>query len=441
MSVADGAGKRSGLFEMFSWSQYTSGMVFCQIRLLFPANDSRIQIMKHKLIFLIFPAIILAGAGWFWAASKNKTEKIPIHENVAAPDTPKEKTGIGSEETPADFLVAGWIPYWRKNEGIAALEGNLENFTELDPFAFGVSLDGNLIDTAKIDEAPWPSLFVKARERGIKIVPTILWTNAAAMHKVLANPALSEKHIKAIIEMLEAHDFSGVDIDYEGKDAADKDNFSGFIKKLKDSLSAKGKTLSCTVEARTEDAPPPEFSGTRTMSWANDLSVLGENCDQVRVMAYDQVFQVYRDDTFETVGEEMSAPNADLRWVGEVIEYFLRYVPKGKLVLGIPTYGWEFSVSKTADGYRYTRIGSLNYPAAVEKAEKYNVSPVRTPGEELVFTYKTSKGENLITFEDVEAIRRKIELAGNFGLAGVSFFKLDGQGPPDFLTMLADDRD
>ena len=289
-----------------------------------------------RIIFFFMGLLILMG-GFFWLMQKNKTNSIVRNEvaSNSAADAGKEKPAVAEDKGEQDFFVAGWIPYWAKSEGVASLQGKMGLFSQLNLFAFSVSADGQLIDTAKSKIAPWPQLSSDAKKQNVKIVPTILWGDAEAMHKIFANQVLRENHANNIVAMLAQNDFAGVDIDYEGKDIADRDNFSLFLQTLHEKLQ--GKTLNCTVEARTQDDPPADLTGVRAMSFANDFSKLNEFCDSVTIMAYDQVFQIHRAKVFEDSSSEPSAPNADNAWVQENIEYALKFIAPEKLILGVST--------------------------------------------------------------------------------------------------------
>ena len=262
------------------------------------------------------------------------------------------------------------------------MQNKLQLFSEINPFAYGVDAKGNLLDKMQIDSAPWPELISEAQKENVKIVPTILWADAKAMLETFSNPTFRDEHLKNILAMLDKQNFSGVDIDYEGKDIADRDNFSNFLKSLHEKLSSDKKTLNCTVEARTEDNPPAGFTGTRAMSFANDFSVLNKICDYVTVMAYDQVLQIHRANIFTDNTEVPVAPNAENQWAEEVANYALHFIAPEKLILGISTYGWEFKVEKITRGFRYTRVKSLSYPEFINIAKENNITPVRTTGGE-----------------------------------------------------------
>ncbi|MEI8343570.1 MAG: glycosyl hydrolase family 18 protein [Candidatus Moraniibacteriota bacterium] len=391
---------------------------------------------KSLKIIFFFIILALLACGFFWLVQKNKINLVIKKEiaNSLIVSPSKENSAIVQSNSAQNFFVAGWIPYWAKSGGAASLQEKIGLFSQFNLFAFGVSADGKLVDTAKSKIAPWPQFIADAKKQNVKIVPTILWGDAAVMHKIFADPVLRGKHVDNIVTMLAQNDFAGVDIDYEGKDVADRDNFSLFLETLHEKLQ--GKTLNCTVEARAQDNPPADLTGVRAMSWANDFSELNHYCDTVTIMAYDQVFQIHRAKVFEASGFAPSAPNADNAWAQENIEYSLKFIEPEKLILGVSTYGWEFSLQKITDGYRYTKVRSISYPDALALANSVDVVPTRTLGGELAFSYNAVDGQHLVTFDDAESVKDKIKLAKKFQLKGINLFKLDGLTDPKLFEIL-----
>jgi len=384
--------------------------------------------MGRKLIFLLVILALLATAAGFYFFSKNKKTSV-IFQDV---EKSQEKINEGRK-----FFISGWLPYWRKTEGAESLFGQLALFNEIHPFAFGVNPDGSLKDTLKIESAPWAQLRAEAEKENVSIIPTILWGDAQAMHSIFSDKNLLNNHVSVIAEMLNQDNFSGVDIDYEGKDMSDKDLFSSFLELLHKKLAPAGKTINCTVEARTQDTPPPSWNGTRAMAFANDYSALNQFCDSVTVMAYDEVFQANGIKTsFENMNGIPDAPNADNQWVEQAVNYTLRFIAPEKLVLGVPTYGWEFQLTKLPAGYRYTRLQSISYSKAIAEAQTAGVTLARDAGGELSFVYKTADGEHIVTFTDAEMVKQKIDLAEKLNLKGICLFKLDGLVDPQVYSIL-----
>ena len=130
--------------------------------------------LKFKLIFSLVALAVLLGSLYFFAGKKRSVQLIgnSVQEKLIdkVADTKIEKV---DEKTASAFLVTGWIPYWAKSAGVASLQGKMELFSQLNLFAFGVSADGQLVDTAKSKNAPWPQLFAEAKKQNVKIVRAI----------------------------------------------------------------------------------------------------------------------------------------------------------------------------------------------------------------------------------------------------------------------------
>ena len=395
---------------------------------------------KYLLGILVVILVVVTGIIFYGLHPSKKTIYLNNAQNKSVAQDDKNKENNEALSGEKDFFISGWLPYWSREGGVDSLSGNLSIFEEINPFAFGVREDGSLEDTANIKNSSWVRLKQEAQREKVEIIPTILWTDEMAMHQIFSDTQKLQKHIEAISAMLAENNFSGVDIDYEGKDMVDRDLFSAFLKALSQRLKVEGKTISCTVEARTEDNPPIDWTGTQAMSFANDFLVLNEVCDSVRIMAYDQVFQTNgMKKSFNDPSEIPSAPNADIRWVESVMRYGMQYIDSEKLVLGVPTYGWEFGLEKTSTGYHYTRVKSVSYPEAVDKANKNNVVIERSLGGEPFFIYPSTDGKHIVTFSDSQSVKQKIELAKQLNLKGISFFKIDGLNDPNLFEIIAEE--
>lgn len=364
-----------------------------------------------------------------------------------------------------DLEVSGWIPYWQVKEGTRDARDHLDVLTEINPFSHTVKADGTLNDEANLRNSNWKRLFKSAEREDVRIIPTVMWSNATAMHAILSTPNARERHIEEIVEMVEKGKYDGVDIDYEGRMAETKDPFSLFIKELKAELGSK--ILSCTIEART---PPASLYTVipNPLKYSNDYAVIGRYCDEVKIMAYDQ----QRAD-IKLNNERKGAPYipvADVDWVRKVVELAVQSIPKEKISLGVPTYGRIWEISVIPEQYRgYNQVKATNHVPAVELADDLDIKPARNSAGELSYTYipetttdpisnimrtlagllvQTGVPEgdamsasalmisntanlptrfNIVWWSDVEAVRQKVELAEEFDLAGIALFKIDGE--------------
>ncbi len=345
------------------------------------------------------------------------------------------------------FISAAWIPYWKKTDGASTTRAYLSTFTEISPFSYEVTSTGSLIDAARIRQEPWTTLFADAKKQGVRVYPSILWTDGAAMERILNNTQERKSHIDEIVSEVVYYKFDGIDIDYENKTAATKQGYSLFLQELAARLKKNNKKLVCTIEART----PLESRYTKltpsiraSIEYANDYKVIGKVCDQVRIMAYDQATtDVQLTGRYATT---LYRPVSDIAWVRKVLTLALEDIPAKKIVVGVATYGYKYEYSQDNGATTYKRIGSMNYYYAQALAQSIGVTPTRNVAGELSFTYASSTDASnatpgvtkqyLVWYSDALAIADKIYLAKLYKLGGVAVFKVDGAQDPALFKVL-----
>ncbi len=361
----------------------------------------------------------------------------------------------------SDLEVAGWIPYWADSKGIKDATKNIKDLDMVFPFAYTMQPDGSIKDLAGLSDSEWKKFMKTARSKDVLVVPTVMTSDGGSVHANLSYKDLRTKHIDAIMKEAKKHNFDGIDIDYEQKLSTTKDHFSLFLKELKEELDDEDMILTCTVEART---PPSSLykQVPKVLEYANDYKAIGEYCDRVEIMAYDQQRADLK--LNEEKAGEPYFPVSDADWVEKVIKLALEEIPEEKILLGIPTYGYHYEITVAPNWYsNYKRIGALNIPDIKDVADEYNVEPGRNKAGEMSYTYfpessvykvlnslPTPKGTRVgneaaakallyanatgqsvpvryVGYSDAGAIEEKINLAIEYGLKGIAIFKIDGE--------------
>lgn len=362
----------------------------------------------------------------------------------------------------ADLEVAGWIPWWQDTAGVKSATKQIKKLDTIHPFAFEVTLNGELVDKAGLKDRNWRNLFKLAGRNDVDIIPSVLWNDGAAIHAVLSDKNKRQYHIDQIVDMVEDGDFDGVDIDYESKLAETKNYFSTFLRELKDELD--GKSLTCTVEART---PPDSLYRTvpATIEYSNDYKEIAKYCDVVELMTYDQQRADLK--LNDARKGEPYIPVSDPAWVEKVIQLALKDIPADKIMLGVPTYGREWTVTVAPDWYKsYKGNGAINQPEAKKIAKNNKVKEGRDAAGEASFSFfpknspfkildrlpvpdgtrlgfeaaarallfanmtKIEVPVELVWYSDAAAISKKVDLAEKYSLRGVAIFKIDGEEDP-----------
>lgn len=367
----------------------------------------------------------------------------------------------------ASFEVTGWIPYWRSATGTADTLPNLDKLTEVNPFVYTVKTDGTLVDNGKLDEEPWKSFITEARAKGVRVIPTIMWSDRQTIHKILSNQKTRIALEDRIAALVKEKGYDGIDIDFENKSADTRPYFSTFLKGLYQRMGKKW--VMCTIETRIPVAD--RFFGVEVPKdatvYANDLKEINKYCDRVRVMTYDQ--QTIDLKLQSEAGTRLYAPVGDPAWIEKVVKHMSKDIQKSKMLIGIPTYGYEYSVQAYANNeYVYKILWTFNPGYAYPIATQYGITPERAYWGEMAFSYvpvgsttppaaatsmsslaaaeaaskvaqdlNTNLSFRYLVWPDAISVGQRIDLAKKLGVRGVSIFKLDGGQDPAIWNTLS----
>ena len=330
--------------------------------------------------------------------------------------------------------ISGWVPYWRVEQGVQSILPNLASFTEVNPFIYTVKSNGALNEASSLTESTWVELRREAKARNVRLIPTITWASPDAIDAVLRDPVKRQAHVQVITREVFAHNMDGIDIDYEGKYAKTRPYFSLFLKELNESIGF-NKWVMCTIEARTpldsRFATPEDIP--KDIEYANDFSEINKYCDRVRIMAY---AQGRFDLKLNAANSHPYAPVADNAWVEKVMKLAAVDIDTSKLVIGVPTYGYEYDMFTDNGTVQYSRLWSFNPSYAVELSGKLGIATARSPFGEMVLTYPASRAPDgiiplpnatrILFWSDASSVADKAALAKKMGLRGIAVFKIDG---------------
>ena len=335
------------------------------------------------------------------------------------------------------------------------------------PFGYTVRNDGTLYDAYELGSADSTTsplalaLVTAAKAAKVRVVPTVMWSNSAAIHAILSNKTKRIALEDRIAALVKRQGFDGIDIDFEGKYAKTKPYFSLFLQGLYQRMG--NKWVYCAIEARTpvsdryDGTPPPDAT-----EYANDFVAINKYCDRVELMTYDQ--QTVDVTLNKAADGTPYIPIADTKWVEKVVTLAAKTISKKKLEIGIATYGYEWEVTPLSEsGFRYDLQWAFNPRYATDLAASLGVTPSRNSAGEMSFSYTptttpmsgrdtvpvqdtqtvattvsfsdvatagpmkiVSPPQNILWWSDAQAIADKIALAKKLGVRGVAIFKLDG---------------
>jgi spore germination protein YaaH len=365
--------------------------------------------------------------------------------------------------TAGTFYYGAWIPFWQAQPGEEDVAVHLSSLNEISPFSYEVASDGTLIDDLGIGSGSWSGWLEAVHDFGEKIIPTIAWFNGGQIYNLLSNTKKRIAEENTVTQLVKVQNFNGIDVDFEGMVAATKPYFSLFIEGLALRLHPLGKVVTCTLEPLT---PPADLAGgvASDAQFTEDYATLAKYCDEIRVMTYDQG-TIDQPLDAEKGNGTFYAPVADPAWEQKVIQETLKYVSPKKVMLAIPTYGYEYEVSWATGILTYQRIRAFDYLAAMDRADTLGIAPTRDNADEMSFTYTSStyiqeppsltyttfstqptaltSANSLafttffVTFPDSKTMQDEIALAKQYGLRGVMLFKADGDIDPAIWGTMA----
>jgi len=327
------------------------------------------------------------------------------------------------------------------------------------PFGYTIRNDGTLVDTAHLGEEPWTSFIAEARKNKVRVIPTVMWGNGNTIHKILSNTKTRIALENEIAKVVKENNFDGIDIDFEAKKHETMNYFSTFLRGLYQRMGKKW--VYCTVETRmplNHRYSPGATIPPDAMDYANDYVQMNKYCDRVEIMAYDQGVIDVR---LNKARMAPYAPVADPAWVESLVSMATKSIDKKKIIIGVPTYGYEYEVTPIpGDGYQYKVLWPFNLKYAMDIATQLGITPTRTSANEIGFAYdsrrlvatapmgtessqtqqktvtsavaenasssNTSQPFNYLSWSDAQAIADKVALAKKLGVRGIAVFKFDG---------------
>jgi spore germination protein len=311
--------------------------------------------------------------------------------------------------------------YTDNEEAWASLQANIGAISVIAPGGYSVDEDG--IVWGEVD----PRVLRLAKERGVPVMPLIVnpGFDQEMLHRLLVNDAARARTVAWMVEECRRHGYWGIQFDFENVSIDDRDNLTRFYREMAAALHAEGYRISIAVVHRPDELPGP----TRYHKWlfrnwraGYDLKALGEIGDFISIMSYSQHTR-----------RTPPGPQASVPWQEDVVEYFLQFVPKEKLSLGIPT-GSQHWYTSQEDRIEPERARSysenIGYRRALGLAERYDAEILWSAEHQVPYTFYERGGTfEWIFFEDARSFRAKLDLVRAHELRGFSVWVLGSEDP------------
>lgn len=229
--------------------------------------------------------------------------------------------------------------------------------------------------------------------------------NNRLVKTVSENREMQQTLIQNLLAVVEEKGYAGVDVDFEYILPEDREGYAAFVGNLREAMHDRGFTVSAAL------APKISAAQRGLLYEGVDYALLGEAADSVFLMTYEWGY---------TYGPPMAV--APLPKVREVLDYAVTAIPREKIDMGIPNYGYDWELPFVRGETKAELIG--NVEAVRIAAENGAQIAYDQTAQSPTFHYFREGREHEVWFEDVRSILAKINLVKEYGLRGFGYWNL-----------------
>ncbi|MGA2435761.1 MAG: glycosyl hydrolase family 18 protein [Bryobacteraceae bacterium] len=280
-----------------------------------------------------------------------------------------------------------------------------------------------------VSGGPDPLVMEAAKSHRVPVMPivaNVVGTHGfdqPSIHKLLGSAAARQHMISALASECASHGYTGIQFDFENVVWTDRDALTTLVAETAETFHKQGLQLSIATVPNAPGAPGgAPYSRWIFENWqgAYDLAGLAKHVDLLCLMTYDEHTR------FTPPGPVSGYP-----WALANLEYALKAVPREKLSLGIPVYGYRwFAGDPGADGHPSATA------ADVKSADLHRILDTYHPQVQWddrdkapwFFYYRDGMRE-WVFYTDARAFKERLALVRERGLQGFCSWSLGQEEP------------
>jgi len=306
--------------------------------------------------------------------------------------------------------VYGWHPYW------VGTAYNNYDFNLLSTFSyFSYELNPATGNYNSIHSWKTSNSITMAQAAGARVELCVTNFGSTNNNTFLTNSTARQTLIDSLISLLAYRNADGVNIDFEGVSGSNRNDLTSFMIQLSTQLKAArpGSTVSMA---------------TFSVDWNNvfDFAVLSNYVDQFIIMGYGYYYS----------GSSVAGPTDPLYsgtlWSSynliRSIDYHLKEgVPKNKLLIGLPYYGYEWeTVSNTVTSNTTGNFSSSRTYSYVKNNTSGNYSNRQYDyqSETPYYIYNTGSNWRQAFVCDEQSLAKRYDVVKQLEIAGIGIWAL-----------------
>ncbi len=282
-------------------------------------------------------------------------------------------------------------------ESFTALQANAGALSMVSPYYFALQADG----TIKNFEEPDTNNFLRAAR--VKIIPMVKnEAHNANFAAQMATPELRDKLAATIADLVVPRNYDGINVDFEDVRPEDRALLTDTMSRIAAKIRPSGKLVTQAIVGKTKDS-------TGGYGGAFDYAALAPSVDLAMIMAYD----------YHYAGGD-PGPVAPIGWVRDAATYAAQTFGVGKVLLGMPLYGYDWDV--TSGG----TAKAVTYAQALERSKRPGATrSVDLPSQSEVVRYTDTGGDqHEVWFESSTTFDAKFALVRQAGIAGFGLWRI-----------------
>lgn len=268
-----------------------------------------------------------------------------------------------------------------------------------------------------------------AVQRHVPVMPIVAATVQADLHKLFTTASSRKAFIDAMLAACKKNGYSGFQIDFENIPWTDRDLLSALVSEAAAALHQQNLQLTIATVPNAPGSPGESaYSHWLYANWrgAYDLKALAQSADLICLMTYDQ-------NTRWTA----PGPVAGYFWTVQQLDYALQFVPKEKLSLGIPVYGYHwFAGDPGKDEKPNPTAEYIGQQEVDEYLNAYHPHPEWDAADRVAwFYFYKDDNREWVFYTDKRGFQERFNLARDRHLQGFCSWVL-GNEDPEIWTVL-----
>jgi spore germination protein len=292
------------------------------------------------------------------------------------------------------------------------------NLSYVSFFSYRVQPDGTLIpprNEAALDTAR------KNNARPMMVITNFTEGNFSpkVTRELFTRPGSQERLIRNVIDVMRKKGFTALNIDFEHLYPEDRERYNRFLRAIAPRLKREGYLLSTALAPKTSDA--------QTGAWyvGHDYAAHGRIADFVILMTYEWGW---------SGGPPMAV--APIPQVRRVLDYAVSVIPREKIMLGAPLYGYDWTLPYRKGGKFARKIDPVEAERIARQrgATVYYDETAQAP----TFRYRDDQGkEHVVWYENARSMQAKFDLVKQYRLRGISYWVLGDRFPENWQLLRA----